>query len=189
MRILSLTTLLVVLLLLFSFFKEKDSPHGNNFKVSCSVCHSPNSWKLDKAIYSFDHNKTGLPLVGIHKDTECRACHPSLVFSEAKTECFNCHTDIHENTTGHDCSRCHTSKSWIVENTTAMHRQSRFPLVGAHATAECVACHKSATLLKFEPLGIACFDCHQTNYVATSKPNHAQAGYSTNCDECHSINN
>ncbi len=189
MRILSLTTLLVILLMLFSFFKEKESPHGDKFKVSCSVCHSPNSWKLDKAIYSFDHNKTALPLVGSHKDTECRACHPSLVFSEAKTECFSCHTDVHENTTGNDCSRCHTPKSWIIENTTAMHRQSRFPLVGAHATAECAACHKSATLLKFEPLGIACFDCHQASYVSTTKPNHAQSGFSTNCEECHSINN
>jgi hypothetical protein len=186
MRILSLIILPVLAFLLVSFIT--DSPHGDKFKVSCSVCHSPSSWKLDKAIYSFDHNTTAMPLTGSHRETNCRSCHTSLVFSEAKTGCIDCHADMHENTTGPDCARCHTPESWIVENITALHRQSRFPLVGPHVTAECSECHVSASLLRFEPQGIECFDCHQANYYATTKPNHVQSGMSVNCVECHSLN-
>jgi predicted CXXCH cytochrome family protein len=186
MRNLSLIILLAISFMVVSF--TTDSPHGEKFKVSCNVCHSPSSWKIDKTIYSFDHNKTAMPLEGSHMETNCRSCHATLVFTDAKTACSDCHADIHENTTGPDCGRCHTPKSWIVENITALHRQSRFPLVGPHVTAECSQCHKSASLLRFEPLGIACFDCHQANYFATTKPNHAQSGFSVNCEECHSIN-
>jgi hypothetical protein len=185
MRILSLIILPVLAFLLVSF--TTDSPHGDKFKVSCNVCHSPSSWNLDKAIYAFDHNTTAMPLTGSHRETNCRSCHISLVFSEAKTGCIDCHADMHENTTGPDCARCHTPKSWIVENITALHRQSRFPLVGPHVTAECSQCHKSASLLRFEPQGIECFDCHQENYYATTKPNHVQSGMSTSCEECHSM--
>ena len=185
MRILSLIILPVLAILLVSF--TTDSPHGDKFKVSCNVCHSPNSWKLDKTIYSFDHNTTAMPLSGGHRETECRSCHTSLVFSDAKTECIDCHADMHENTTGPDCAQCHTPKSWIVENITALHRQSRFPLVGPHVTAECSQCHKSASLLRFEPQGIECFDCHQADYYATTNPNHVQSGMSTNCVDCHSM--
>ena len=186
MRILSLIILPVLAFLLVSF--ATDSPHGDKFKVSCNVCHSPSSWKLDKASYAFDHNTTAMPLTGSHRETNCRSCHISLVFSEAKTGCIDCHADMHENTTGPDCARCHTPKTWIVENITALHRQSRFPLVGPHVTAECSQCHKSASLLRFEPQGIECIDCHQANYYATTKPNHVQSGMSTNCVECHTLN-
>ena len=145
MRILSLILLAVLAILLVSY--TTDSPHGDKFKVSCNVCHSPNSWKLDKTIYTFDHNTTAMPLSGGHLETECRSCHTSLVFSDAKTGCIDCHADMHENTTGPDCAQCHTPKSWIVENITALHRQAGFPLVGPHVTADCS--HVTSLLLCF----------------------------------------
>jgi hypothetical protein len=43
-----------------------DPPHGSDFKISCSVSHSTKGWKLDKEIYSFKHDTTGLPLIGQH---------------------------------------------------------------------------------------------------------------------------
>ncbi len=186
MRKLSLTLLPVTVFLSVSLLAQ--SPHGDKFKVSCNVCHTTNSWKLDRPNSAFDHDKTAWPLEGSHREADCRSCHQSLVFTEAKTACSDCHTDIHENTTGPDCGHCHSPRSWIVENITALHRQSRFPLVGPHVTAECIACHKSASLLRFEPLGVECFDCHQADYNAATEPNHVQSGYSTNCVECHSIN-
>ena len=42
-------------------------------------------------------------------------------------------------------------------NINEIHRQSRFPLVGAHLTADCYSCHPSASLLRFEPLGCGMF--------------------------------
>jgi len=183
---LSLILLPACLFLSTSIFP--DSPHGKNFTVPCEACHSSKGWKLDKSIYSFDHNKTALPLAGQHQTVDCKVCHPTLVFSEAKTGCVDCHTDMHNQTVGPDCARCHTSKSWIVENINEIHRRSRFPLVGPHYTADCSGCHKLASLLQFESLGVECIDCHRTDYNKTTNPNHVQAGYSTNCLECHPVN-
>jgi len=36
-------------------------------------------------------------------------------------------------------------------------------------------------------LGVDCYSCHQKDYQATTNPNHAEAGYSTECEVCHSL--
>ena len=187
MRILPLTFLLLTVVLVMAG-RIDDSPHGSDFEISCSVCHSPKGWELDREIYSFDHNTTKLPLQGQHTSINCKLCHPSLVFSEAGTDCFDCHTDMHYQTVGFDCGRCHTPESWIVNNITDIHRQGRFPLLGPHLMAECEDCHPSASLLRFEPLRIECIACHQEDYAAATNPNHVQGNISTNCVECHSMN-
>jgi hypothetical protein len=162
-------------------------PHGKNFNISCNVCHSTKGWKIDKEIYSFNHDSTDMPLVGQHKQVNCRLCHPTLVFSEAKTQCVQCHTDMHESTVGKECNRCHTPQSWLVNNITQIHQQSRFPLVGVHATVDCFQCHKSESFQRFDVIGTDCYSCHSKNYLATTMPNHSSVGYSTNCIECHNI--
>lgn len=184
-------SLIIIVVLAFVFISARlmtPSPHGDKLKISCDVCHSAKGWKLDREIYSFDHSTTALPLTGKHKLTNCRLCHPTLVFSDAKPACADCHTDLHEQTVGPDCARCHTTDYWIVNNITEIHQRSRFPLLGPHVMADCSGCHKSSSLLRFDPLGIECFDCHQDDYNATTQPNHIQGGYSKNCLECHSIN-
>lgn len=184
MRILSL----IVLSLFFVFFVQiPKSPHGAEFKVSCGICHSPESWQIDKSVYSFNHNKTKFVLKGQHTDVNCRECHSSLVFSEAKTECNECHRDAHQGTTGVDCGRCHTPSSWLVNNVTEIHRMSRFPLLGAHRTADCSDCHKSETFVRFDVQGSECIDCHRDNYLATINPNHVQSGISEDCSGCHEV--
>jgi hypothetical protein len=125
--------------------------------------------------------------LGQHKKVDCKNCHTNLVFSDTKGECFECHTDMHQQTVGNDCARCHNTNSWVVTNITQIHQESRFPLMGAHKSADCIACHQSASNLQFSNLGVDCFDCHKTNYYATTTPNHVEAGYSTNCYECHSV--
>ncbi|MEI7490216.1 MAG: hypothetical protein WCK92_02370 [Bacteroidota bacterium] len=189
MRKLSLILLLVQLFPLMAFRLMADSPHGKDFKLSCDLCHSSKGWSFDKSIYAFDHNRTAMPLNGQHQVISCRQCHKSLVFSEAKTACVDCHTDMHNQTVGPECGRCHTSSSWIVENITEMHQKSRFPLIGPHYTPDCSRCHPSASMLRFEPQGVECYDCHSKDYLAATKPNHVQGGYSKNCVECHSIFN
>jgi len=174
---------------MFLLPKQKtESPHGPAFKVSCSTCHSSKGWQLDREIYSFDHSKTKLPLLGQHKEVDCRLCHQSLVFSEAKTECNKCHTDVHQSTVGDDCSRCHTPSSWLVNNITDIHQSSRFPLLGAHRTADCYDCHKSESLARFDVIGVNCIDCHRADFQATTDPNHAEAGFSEDCSTCHPVN-
>ena len=79
---------------------------------------------------------------------------------------------MHMQTVGMDCARCHTPHSWIVKNITDIHRQSRFPLQGPHLAAQCLECHPSASLLRFEPVGVECIDCHMQDYQSASDPNH-----------------
>ena len=186
MRILSL--ILPALLTVFIFAtRQTDSPHGEEFKIPCNKCHSAKGWELDPEVYSYDHNTAAMPLVGQHAQIKCRQCHISLVFSEAETECYQCHTDLHEQTVGNDCGRCHTPHSWIVSNITDIHRQGRFPLLGAHYMADCASCHPSASSLRFEPLGVECADCHMADYQATTAPNHMEANLGTECADCHTI--
>ncbi len=187
MRKLSLVILSLLVVVFLSAKLMSDSPHGKDFNLPCELCHSSKSWKLDKSIYAFDHNKTAFALTGEHQSLDCRICHPTLVFSDAKTSCIDCHTDMHNQTVGPDCGRCHTTKSWIVENITEIHQRSRFPLLGPHYTTDCSVCHKSASLLRFEPLGTLCYDCHQANYESAKNPDHVKGNFSTDCSTCHSV--
>jgi hypothetical protein len=184
MRILSF---LILLVLITIAGYRSDHPHGAGFKISCSKCHSSKGWELDKTIYSFDHNATRMPLTGQHTNADCRQCHISLVFSEAKAECISCHNDIHQGTTEPECSRCHNTSSWLVNNITQMHQMSRFPLLGPHRTAECISCHKLENPLRFDVPGVNCIDCHLDKFQAATNPNHIQAGFSEDCSGCHPI--
>ena len=185
MRILSL----LVLYIFFVFFNQQPkSPHGPDFKVRCSTCHSAKGWQIDKSVYSFNHDKTKFVLTGQHTTVDCRQCHSSLIFSEAKRECNECHQDVHQATTGLDCGRCHTPASWLVNNITEIHQVSRFPLLGAHRTADCIDCHKSESLVRFDVPGVECIDCHREDYMATTNPNHIQSGMSEDCSNCHEVN-
>ena len=185
MRILSFLIFCISMLFLS---RLQESPHGSGFKISCKTCHSSKGWELDKSIYSFDHNTTKMPLLGQHTTIDCRQCHKSLVFKEAKTNCIDCHNDMHQGTVGPDCSRCHNQISWLVNNINDIHRVSRFPLLGAHRTADCGQCHVSESLLRFDVAGVNCVDCHRANYMATTNPNHIQSGMSEDCVSCHPMN-
>ncbi|MCX6266430.1 MAG: hypothetical protein NTW16_03620 [Bacteroidetes bacterium] len=183
-----MSSLILSLVISVSLFSQS-SPHGDGFIVNCMDCHTTTGWKIDMKALSFNHNTTKFPLVGQHQSVNCKLCHTSLEFAKAETECVLCHTDMHNQTVGPDCGRCHTPDSWVVNNITEIHQRSRFPLVGAHLTADCFSCHTNATpsMLNFGPLGVECIDCHQANYAATTNPNHAAGGYSTNCIECHNM--
>jgi hypothetical protein len=185
MRILSL---LIISVFMIFMTQKTDSPHGTGFKVSCKTCHSAKGWYLDKTIYSFNHDKTSMKLTGQHTRIDCRQCHVSLVFAEAKNNCSDCHKDVHQGTTGLDCSRCHTSESWLVNNIKQIHDVSRFPLLGAHRTADCIQCHKSENPVRFDVPGIECIDCHSADYTSAKNPDHVASGISKECSTCHKVN-
>ena len=179
----SLSQIIICLFIGLSAFAQ--SPHGGDLNISCSGCHNESGWKLIEGQYAFDHQTTGFVLSGQHRQTDCRECHSTLIFNQASPSCISCHADIHEQTTGPDCAQCHNSDTWLVNNITQIHQMGRFPLLGAHFTADCYACHPSASKLRFEPLGIECIDCHEQDFQATTSPNHVTGNFSTNCIECH----
>ena len=180
-------SLILGLVLLAFWGQAQENPHGKTLKFDCVDCHTTEGWTFSAATAKFSHDSTRFILEGQHWVTDCKSCHTTLVFSEAKTNCMDCHTDMHNNTVGLDCARCHDARSWIVSNITEIHQQSRFPLLGAHNTVECSACHTSVSQLEFQPLGVECVDCHRQDFLATTSPNHVQSGFSTDCIECHKI--
>lgn len=169
-----------------TFALSQKSPHGDKFKIDCTVCHNTDNWNKIKQD-GFNHTKTRFPLAGQHKAVNCRKCHTTLVFSQASTECSACHTDIHEGTVGKECARCHTSNSWIVNNIRQIHQQQGFPLIGEHASADCNRCHTSASLLRFNNIRTDCYSCHQYKYEITTKPNHKTSGLGIDCERCHNM--
>jgi hypothetical protein len=179
----------IVLLLFFTNRLFAQSPHGKSIgELDCSSCHESTTWKVERNKIEFDHELTNFKLAGQHNLVDCRPCHKSLVFSDAKTDCFSCHTDLHQNTVGFSCERCHTPETWIVKDIKLVHQQSRFPLVGIHQSIDCAQCHKEYNNLNFQPIGASCYSCHSVDYNNTQNPKHASAGFSTACESCHSIN-
>lgn len=163
------------------------SPHGKELKLDCSVCHQSTSWKVDIEKMQFDHKTTKFELLGTHKLLDCKSCHQSLIFYDASSDCHSCHIDVHQNSVGLDCSRCHTTENWLVKDIYKIHQLSRFPLLGAHKTANCNQCHLNFNVLKFDLLNIDCISCHRNDYYRTTNPNHLTAGFTTECLDCHDL--
>ncbi|MEP6795247.1 MAG: hypothetical protein ABJB16_13035 [Saprospiraceae bacterium] len=176
-----------MIFILTTICAQGQSPHGKEFKISCDACHTADNWTVSRDSVFFNHDTTGFILQGQHRVVDCRQCHTALDFEKTETNCASCHIDIHQGTVGQDCARCHDSNSWLVSNIAEVHRQSSFPLLGAHAIASCTECHTSETNLRFAPTGDECIDCHIQNYDATTNPDHKMAGYSTDCIRCHKI--
>ena len=175
----------VIIAILISFNGLAQSPHGDKLEIKCDVCHSAANWLMKAENTTFNHSQTSFPLTGQHMTVDCKLCHVDLVFSNAKTNCISCHKDMHQQTVGLDCERCHTPRSWIVQNITEIHQLSRFPLNATHSKADCYQCHKSASLLRFDPMGISCVDCHLKDYNATTNPPHIINKYPNDCLLCH----
>ena len=171
-----------------NIFAQK-SPHGKLLQIDCSECHTTGSWVVNSLTSPYDHNKTKFLLTGNHQQLDCKICHLNLSFTDERgqSECVSCHLDVHQQTLGSDCAFCHTSQSWIINDVKEIHITSRFPLVGAHANADCFDCHLTENLLQFRPLGVECIDCHRQEFLSTTSPNHQQVGYSTECFDCHNM--
>ena len=74
-----------------------------------------------------------------------------------------------------ECEACHTAKSWktLRKPILFQHATTGFPLEGRHASAECVACHRS---LEFSRVATSCNDCHHDIHEGRS---------GTRCQDCH----
>ncbi|WP_103052388.1 cytochrome c3 family protein [Hanstruepera neustonica] len=177
---------IIVLICLSCTALWAQSPHGDGLKIDCSQCHNPDGWTVDYRTTTFDHSTTNFTLEGAHKNTDCKSCHNTLVFDNTPNDCLSCHTDVHEQSVGNDCVRCHNTQNWLVFNVPEIHEANGFPLIGAHFNVNCSECHQGDNGLIFTPVGNECIECHQTDFMATTSPNHSISGFSTDCTECHS---
>jgi len=162
-------------------------PH-DNFPRDCTLCHEGSDWHSIRDSFVFDHaQETGVALLGAHARAECLRCHndrgPVGVY--AARGCQGCHEDVHRARLGSDCSACHDELSWRPEEQIARHNQTRFPLVGAHAGAECSRCHPGAAAANFEGTSTLCLDCHASDLARATDPDHAAQGWTADCQRCH----
>lgn len=164
---------------------KNENPHGP-LQDTCATCHSAESWKPVKIARTFDHGRFGFPLQGTHVQAACRACHLNLVFKEVPHTCVACHQDAHRGELGDDCGLCHTPRSFVDrERMRRAHQLTRFPLTGAHAGADCEACHVLHANRMYVNTSTDCVSCHRQDYLATRDPNHVAEGYPETCGECH----
>lgn len=162
------------------------SPHGP-MQVACETCHTSSAWKPLRKKPDFDHNKTGYPLRGLHSTVTCEECHSQLVFANVGRNCQDCHADIHRRRNGIQCDLCHRVSGWQVSVHSINEHQDRFPLIGAHAVADCCSCHTAGAIGKFNRQGLSteCVSCHLSAFQKATSPNHQAMGLSTECEECH----
>jgi hypothetical protein len=162
-------------------------PH-DKFPADCSLCHTGKNWTTIRTDFVFDHEaKTSFPLRGAHQWVTCLECHndrgPAGTF--AAQGCGGCHVDPHRAQLGKMCTDCHDEQAWHPKNAIAKHNQTRFPLIGAHASAACFACHPGAQTANFSGADTSCTWCHRNDLSRALTPNHVAQNWTTDCQKCH----
>ena len=150
-----------------------DDVHEGSNGTRCSQCHSTTRWEG----LNFNHGKeTGFPLTAGHAGLACQSCHSTPDFrNDAEAACESCHLadDHHQGRNGTDCGSCHNTTAWLENDFD--HRETAFPLVGAHTGIACAACHTQADA---GDAPTDCGGCHKTD-----DPHAGQLG--ANCANCH----
>ncbi len=155
------------------------------FPTDCSQCHNTVDFKAGR----INHALTGFPLTGAHATLDCARCHGTPFNPSLSKDCYSCHAQDYQGTTDpnhvqagfpQDCAVCHTTSSWA--GATFNHSSTAFPLTGAHVGLSCNACHGDGI---YQGKSTACYSCHKADYDGTVDPQHAAAGFSTDCAQCH----
>jgi hypothetical protein len=149
----------------------------------CAACHDVVGWNKVR----FNHDPTGFPLRGAHRDVTCSACHVRGYDVPVADTCNGCHRDRHGGELGMHCEGCHDDRSWQPFFQADAHRMSGFPLVGRHALIPCQECHGNMRDRTFSRAPIACVSCHQADFqrAALTSIDHVAAGFGSDCQSCH----
>lgn len=164
--------------------------HNNSFGQNCKQCHTEESFHIIKNKSSFDHDKTGFPLVGAHKNIACASCHKNNYSIHLKHDrCTDCHADYHhgEFTSRkgiiQDCKECHTNDGFTPSTfTIERHNEQKFALTGAHLATPCFACHKKQEHWSFKKIGTDCNVCHENIHSGFIDEKYMPGD---NCNLCH----
>jgi hypothetical protein len=159
---------------------------ASGFQASaCAGCHNTTSWEGG----GFDHATTRFPLTGAHRAAACSNCHANGVFAGTPMDCASCHMADYQGATPNHasagfpasaCASCHNTTAW--QGAVFDHATTRFPLTGAHRTADCSGCHGGGV---YTGTPTDCASCHMTEYQ-NAVPNHASAGFAASaCATCH----
>ncbi|MFC2165315.1 multiheme c-type cytochrome [Acidobacteriota bacterium] len=169
--------------------EAQDPDHRRlDFPTDCEQCHGTNANTWENA--NFPH--TAFPLKGQHKVIQCSECHINGQYEGLSSECVSCHLDDYNETKdpdhkelgfSTDCEQCHGTNANSWDNADFSH--SGFPLKGQHKVIDCSDCHVNG---QYEGLSTECASCHLDDYNRTADPNHRDAGFPTDCEQCHGTN-
>lgn len=176
---------------------------------SCLACHDPmhTFGEPDPIAGRRLHTHTGFDLEGPHGELECSACHGSPEGVDAQfearfpgrisSECAACHQDPHGGQfEGHggpqrSCLDCHRPHGFRPSRIDAdLHASLGFPLLGAHGTLECGACHVAAVTgepIQYRGTPTACAACHDdvhSGFFATQARDDLR-DRASDCSTCH----
>ena len=169
--------------------------HRRQFGSSCEGCHTVQGWRIQPESIRYHANR--FPLAGAHAAATCESCHrgaASATFVGLSTACVSCHASEYASARAIDhraagfstrCEGCHTMSRWSNPGSQSLFNHSAstsFPLTGVHASTSCTQCHAGN---RFAGTPKDCASCHINRYNATTAPNHAAAGFSSNCAMCH----
>lgn len=151
-----------------------NDPHRGVYGQKCAQCHTPQDWKQAK----FDHATTAFALRGRHAVVECATCHTYAQRSaKLPKRCIDCHLadDVHKGAYGLECQTCHAEQKWKTARFDH-DKATDFPLLGAHKSAKCVACHTRGG--DASQVASSCVSCHSGD-----DPHAGRLG--TQCADCH----
>jgi hypothetical protein len=153
---------------------KKDDKHEGQQGTKCETCHNDRDWKTTV----FDHGLTRFPLLGKHVKVECKGCHKSPRFKDAKIACVACHLkdDVHKKTLGPACEPCHNARSWKAWDFDH-DKRTKYVLDGKHQGVACKACHTQPMEGKVIT-STRCYSCHVKNDVHDGT-------YGRQCEQCH----
>lgn len=157
---------------------DRKNGHKGQLGNDCARCHTEKSWRES----TFDHARTDYPLRERHAGVECKKCHSSLAYKDARTDCASCHAkdDVHKKRLGPRCETCHSTRGW--KNWEYDHNlRARFKLVEKHVKIKCLACHLKPVADKIV-LPLDCIGCHKHDDI------HFETS-GTKCERCHMPDN
>jgi hypothetical protein len=152
---------------------------GAHRAVACAACH-PKDPRLQGKVPA---------AVAARLEAQGRPVKPSLALLKIPraNDCRTCHRDPHAGQfkariDAEGCAACHGLDSFKKARFDHA-KDSRFPLLGKHATAACGSCHKPGEggVVRYKPLAPACAACHADPHAGQL----AQAGKGTDCARCH----
>lgn len=152
---------------------EKDDKHKGQEGKKCESCHNEQLWTKAK----FDHGQSTFPLLGKHFLVDCKKCHATPAFKDAKSDCWSCHEkeDVHKRRLGTACETCHNMRNWKAWDFD--HNKTSFKLEGPHNKLGCYECHKQPMNKKLS-VSSTCGSCHASDDVHNGE-------YGRQCERCH----
>ena len=172
-------------------------------KGECSECHTVDGWK--PSLFGVkEHATSRYPLEGKHIRVECAKCHlpagESTLYKVKFANCMDCHKDVHAGQFAaapfnNRCEACHTVQDFHrVLFTIAKHRETKFPLTGAHIAVPCSDCHKvgithaADKVMPFHFEDRSCAACHTDPHNGQFRERMAAKradGTAAGCEACH----